>query len=93
MKPSQTEQVLLLLARDGHVSNFYCIEHKITLRLAARINDLKKKGYKIISHRQINKDCIYTLGEVWNSTGHSKIKEMTSTITNPLFRVARQYNA
>lgn len=89
---TQTEKVLSLLTINGYVSNFYCIEHKITLRLSARINDLKKIGYKIVSHRQKNKDCIYTFGEVWKGTGGLKIKEMTSTITNPLFKVERQYN-
>jgi hypothetical protein len=61
MKPSQTEHILLLLVRDGMVSNFYCIENKITLRLAARVKDLRNKGYWITSHKQKNKDCIYKL--------------------------------
>ena len=37
--------VIAVLERDGQISNFYAIEHKLTLRLAARIADLKAKGY------------------------------------------------
>ena len=58
---SQAEHILLLLTSQGYVSNFECIEKKITYRLGARIFDLKKRGYQIEHEIMPNKDCRYRL--------------------------------
>lgn len=43
-KKTQKEQVKGLLLKNGVVSNFYCINNKITIRLGAIINLLKNNG-------------------------------------------------
>lgn len=57
---SQTKLIGEML-HNGPISNFLCIEHKITLRLAARIKDLRDMGWDIKTLRQKNKDTIYML--------------------------------
>ena len=43
-KPTQADIVLKILREEGSITNFFCIENKISLRLAAIIHDLKTKG-------------------------------------------------
>lgn len=60
---SQTTKILEILKREGSISNFYCVENKITLRLASRIFDLRKLGYQIEAEQKADGNCIYTLVE------------------------------
>lgn len=46
MNQTQTEKVLQRIQTHGYIDNFYAMQNYI-LRLGARINDLKKQGYKI----------------------------------------------
>jgi hypothetical protein len=57
---SQLDPIIAILERDGQISNFYAIEHKLTLRLAARIADLKAKGYEFRTEMQ-DKNCVYVV--------------------------------
>lgn len=77
---SQANHILHILKRDGYISNFRCIEEKITLRLAARINDLKKAGWEITSRKQPNKDCVYTLVKPYNEPGHMKVDDLVDSM-------------
>jgi len=43
-KTSQNARVLRILKEQGYIDNFDCIKSGLTLRLGARINDLKRKG-------------------------------------------------
>jgi hypothetical protein len=43
---SQCSKIEAILLRDGIISNFYAINSKLSYRLGARIDDLKKKGWE-----------------------------------------------
>jgi len=45
-KKTQKQKVEELLLKNGAISNFYCINNRITIRLGAIINLLTKEGYK-----------------------------------------------
>jgi hypothetical protein len=38
----QVDKIAELLEREGQIDNFYAIHNRITLRLAARIDDLRR---------------------------------------------------
>lgn len=59
---SQKEQIRRKLLEDRRVSNFWAIENKVTLRLAAIIDVLRKEGMNIKTEMH-GKECIYTLNE------------------------------
>ena len=63
MSQTQCDQIAAILRRDGKIDNFYCLEHRITLRLGARIFELRKRGWKIKSHETPERNCIYYLIE------------------------------
>jgi hypothetical protein len=58
---SQLTRIEEILERDGYIDNFYCIENRLTLRLGARIADLKELGYIFRTERLPNKNYIYHL--------------------------------
>jgi hypothetical protein len=58
---SQVNQIAEILRRNGRITNFWCIDTKLTLRLAARINDLRNKGWEIKTTEKANKDTEYVL--------------------------------
>lgn len=58
---SQLDPIIAILKRDGEISNFYAIENKLTLRLAARVKDLRNKGWEIHTDKMPDKNCIYHL--------------------------------
>lgn len=43
---TQLATIKRILANEGQIDNFYCFENKLTLRLGARIHDLKGEGYE-----------------------------------------------
>lgn len=43
-KITQADRVLKILRENGSITNFYCIENKISIRLGAIIHDLKTSG-------------------------------------------------
>lgn len=43
---TQKKRVENILRKQGHIDNFYCIENKITLRLASVISRLVEEGWK-----------------------------------------------
>jgi hypothetical protein len=61
---SQLTKIEAILLRDGKIDNFYCIHNRLTLRLGARIADLKERGYVFRTERLPDKNCIYHLVSV-----------------------------
>jgi hypothetical protein len=55
---SQCEIIEGILKRDGQIDNFHAIETRLTLRLGARILDLKNKGYEFETE-MVGKNCVY----------------------------------
>lgn len=55
---TQLDTIKGILARDGQIDNFYCFNNKITLRLGARIWDLKDEGYEFEVERR-DKNTVY----------------------------------
>jgi hypothetical protein len=45
--PTQVERVAAVLRANGEINPLFAIRHISVLRLAARISDLKKKGWDI----------------------------------------------
>jgi hypothetical protein len=58
---SQCSRIEQILLREGKIDNFYCIHTRLTLRLAARISDLKEKGYQIRTEERDDKNTVYHL--------------------------------
>lgn len=46
-KVTQFERVFNILLKRGSITNFYCIENRITTRLGAIIHKLRKMGWVI----------------------------------------------
>jgi hypothetical protein len=44
---TQLECIIEILERDGQIDNFYAIHNRISLRLGARIWDLRQAGWQI----------------------------------------------
>jgi len=58
---SQVNVIANILRREGKIDNFYAIHNKISLRLGARIKDLRDRGWVIKTNEQPDKNCVYTL--------------------------------
>lgn len=56
MKTTQCERILRHLRDFGSISSLEAITEYGILRLASRINDLKRKGYPIISETKTGKN-------------------------------------
>jgi hypothetical protein len=61
MEETQCDMILALLKKDGKVDNFTLIHSKRSLRLGARIHDLRKRGYDITTEVQDSKNTVYRL--------------------------------
>lgn len=58
---SQKADIINILKRAGQIDNFYCIDNRLTIRLAMHIDVLRKAGWKIRTEELPNKNCIYHL--------------------------------
>jgi hypothetical protein len=58
---SQTDKILEILESEGKIDNFRAIHSRLTLRLGARIWDLRQAGYVITTEELPNKNTIYRL--------------------------------
>ena len=56
---TQTQHIVEILKRDGQIDNFYAITNKITLRLAARIGELREQGWNILTEKRQDKNTVY----------------------------------
>jgi hypothetical protein len=57
----QIDIIADILEREGKIDNFRCIHERISLRLGARIADLKAAGYQFRTERLANKNFVYHL--------------------------------
>jgi Helix-turn-helix domain len=58
---TQLDRIIEILERDGQIDNFYAIHNRISLRLGARIWDLRARGYRIETEEKSDKNTIYRL--------------------------------
>lgn len=56
---SQNATIEKILERNGKIDNYWCIQTRLTLRLAARINDLKKVGWQFFTEIHGDGNCVY----------------------------------
>jgi hypothetical protein len=56
---SQLERIVEILERDGQIDNFHCIHNRISLRLGARIWDLRHLGWEIETEQREDKNTVY----------------------------------
>jgi hypothetical protein len=57
---SQLPRIIAILEKEGRIDNFQAIEKKLTLRLGARVYDLRKLGWDFITERH-GKNYIYVV--------------------------------
>jgi Helix-turn-helix domain len=57
--PSQLDRIIEILERDGQIDNFYVIHNRISLRLGARIWDLRAAGWVFRTEQREDKNTIY----------------------------------
>jgi hypothetical protein len=58
---SQKQRIADILESEGRIDNFRSIREKISVRLAARIADLRAVGWEIETHELGNKNTEYVL--------------------------------
>lgn len=58
---SQVDHIASILEREGRIDNFRCVHERISLRLAARIADLRARGWTIDTREQPDKNTVYVL--------------------------------
>jgi hypothetical protein len=56
---SQLERIVEILERDGQIDNFYAIHNRISLRLGARIHELREAGWEIETEQREDKNTVY----------------------------------
>lgn len=52
-KPTQNERIIAYIREFGSITQLEAHQELGVMRLASRISDLRKKGYKIVSEREI----------------------------------------
>jgi ribosomal protein S8 len=58
---SQTDRIAAILKRRGYIDNFHAINTRISLRLGARIWQLRSRGWLIKTVRLENRNTSYRL--------------------------------
>ena len=56
---TQLETIIEILERDGQIDNFHAIHNRISLRLGARIWDLRKAGWEFATEQREGKNTVY----------------------------------
>jgi helix-turn-helix protein len=56
---TQLERIVEILERDGQIDNFHAIHSRISLRLGARIWDLRAQGWVIETEQREDKNTVY----------------------------------
>lgn len=56
---TQQQRIIEILERDGQIDNFYAIHNRISLRLGARIWDLRHMGWEIATEQREDKNTRY----------------------------------
>jgi hypothetical protein len=58
---TQCDRILEILETEGQIDNFRAIGQRISLRLGARIHDLRARGYEIETKELPDKNTVYRL--------------------------------
>lgn len=58
---SQTQRIASILKRKKKIDNFSAIHSFLSLRLGARIWDLRERGWKIKTEKRKDKNTVYWL--------------------------------
>jgi hypothetical protein len=61
---SQLAPIIAILEKEGRIDNFHCIHNRLTLRLGARIWDLKQKGWEFRTETRPDKNTVYVVTKV-----------------------------
>ena len=56
---SQVDRIIEIIERTGRVDNFRCIHERISLRLGARIWDLRQRGWEFRTEERPDKNTVY----------------------------------
>ena len=60
-KLTQTEKIADILVKEGKIDNFTTIQNRLSLRLGARIWELRNRGWEIRTEEQEDKNTVYRL--------------------------------
>jgi hypothetical protein len=52
----QLPRIIAILEKEGRIDNFYCIHNRLTLRLGAKIFDLRQAGWKFRTEMKEDKN-------------------------------------
>jgi hypothetical protein len=58
---SQLPRIIAILERDGQIDNFQCIHNRLTLRLGARIFDLRQRGWEFRTEMKKDTNTVYVV--------------------------------
>jgi hypothetical protein len=58
-RKTQLEQIVEILLRDGVIDNFHAIHNRISLRLGARVHELRAAGWVIETEQREDKNTVY----------------------------------
>lgn len=89
MRTTQNERILDYIAEFGSITQIEALRDLGVMRLASRISDLKRKGYKVISKREVVKNRYgesvkikrYSLGEKYESKSTNSLSKPSSKAT------------
>lgn len=56
---TQLQRIIEILERDGQIDNFYAIHNRVSLRLGARIWDLRQQGWEFETDERPDKNTVY----------------------------------
>jgi len=56
---TQTDRIIKILERDGQIDNFFAIHNRVSLRLGARIFDLRQRGWQFKTEERADKNTVY----------------------------------
>lgn len=60
-RKTQLERIVEVLEREGRIDNFYCIHTQLSLRLGARIYDLRQLGWEFDVEELPSKNTVYKM--------------------------------
>ena len=58
---TQKARIIEILEHNGQIDNFFCINTRLTIRIAMHIDLLRKAGWKVRTEERPDKNCIYHL--------------------------------
>jgi hypothetical protein len=88
---TQRQTILKILKEKGVVDNYYCIDNRLTIRLGAIIEVLRKQGYQIET-KMVEKNCHYYLLNSPTTQESAPRQERNHSMANcPSYKAFRVY--